>query len=82
MKDPRRSQDMIMSTTRCAFFFLLCLQIPLGVARSFLDSYGSKNDFKCKAKMKKKRIDTAALLINLSFMQKVNLDEEISRGEF
>jgi hypothetical protein len=46
-----------------SFFFLAD---PLGERKIFSDS---KNDFKSKATMKKKRIDAAALLINLSFMQ-------------
>jgi len=46
-----------------SFFFLAD---PLGERKIFSDS---KNDFKSKATMKKKIIDAAALLINLSFMQ-------------
>ena len=43
-KDPRRSQDRIVSATSCAFFFLYFLQIHLESPRSFLDFFGSKKN--------------------------------------
>jgi len=45
-KDPRRSQDRIVSATSCAFFFLYFLQIHLESPRSFLDFFGSEKSGK------------------------------------